>query len=95
MLFNMENDPDELVDLGPDPAYSEVIDMMYVRLGQWARRMSQRTTKSEQGILDMRGKSLRKGILPFLYDGTEVGEDLTVKYHGPISQNYTLPEPVE
>jgi len=95
MLFDMEADPNELVDLAVDPAFGDVIDMMYERLGKWARRMSQRTTKSEQDILDMRGKSLRKGILPFLYDGSEVGEELLVKYRGPVSQNHTVPEPRE
>ena len=92
MLFDMQNDPNELTDLGDDPAVSDTIDMMYERLGRWARRMSQRTTLSEQDILNMRGKSLRKGVLPFLYDGSEVKEELTIKYRGAVAQNHLAPK---
>ncbi len=88
MLFDLENDPDELTDLGGDPAYQNVIDMMYERLARWARRMSQRTTKSDDDILNMRGKSRDKGILLGLYDGSEVDDALTVKISGRPAQNY-------
>jgi hypothetical protein len=37
----------------------------------------------------MRGRSARKGILPFLVDGSEVPEDLTAKYRGPVARDYT------
>ena len=37
----------------------------------------------------MRGRSLRRGILPFLIDGSEVPEELTEKYRGPALQRYT------
>ena len=36
----------------------------------------------------MRGASLRKGILPFLKDGSEVEAELIEKYKGPARQNY-------
>jgi hypothetical protein len=36
----------------------------------------------------MRGKSLRKGILPFMVDGSEVPEELLEKYSGPATQRY-------
>ena len=86
MLFDMENDPQELRDLGDDADHSEVIDLMYERLGKWARRMSQRTTVSEQQILDSSG-SRRKGILLGLFDGSEVPKELLEKYEGPASTN--------
>jgi len=43
-------------------------------------------TRSDQDIEAMRGASARKGILPFLVDGSEVPEELTVKYRGPARQ---------
>ena len=65
------------------------IAMMYARLGQWARRMSQRTTRSDDDLAQMRGKSRGKGILVGLYDGSEVSDDLTVKLRGRSTRNYT------
>ena len=82
MLFDMHEDPDELVDLGDNDEYGHVIDLMYDRLAQWARRMSQRVTVSEEKLDMMRGKSLRRGILLGLYDGTEVAPELGIRYHG-------------
>ena len=37
----------------------------------------------------MRGRSGRRGILPFLKDGSEVDAELTVKYRGPAAADYT------
>lgn len=91
MLFDLENDPQELIDLARDSDHQEVIAMMYERLGRWARRMSQRVTKSENDLKNMRGKSRRRGVLLGLYDGSEVDEELLVKYIGNVNQNY-LPD---
>ena len=46
-------------------------------------------TKSESDIIALRGRSLRRGILPFMVDGSEVPEDLIVKYRGLIRQDHT------
>ncbi|MDF3415917.1 sulfatase-like hydrolase/transferase [Sulfitobacter sp. M57] len=89
MLFDLQNDPDEFEDLAKGDAHGEVLDRMYGMLAQWGRRMSQRVTRSEQDIIAMRGASGRKGILPFLYDGSEVPEELTETYRGPVRQTYT------
>jgi arylsulfatase A-like enzyme len=89
MLFDMENDPDELVDLGADPACSDVIERMCGHLASWARRVSQRATKSERDILNMRAGSGGKGILLGLYDGSEVDAGLTVKLHGKAKGDYS------
>jgi len=82
MLFDKQNDPDELIDLGDSEAHKAEIELMYRRLAQWARRASQRTTKSEQDILNMRGKSRRKGVLLGLVDGSEVDQDVLEKITG-------------
>ena len=42
--------------------------------------------EADNDIEAMRGASARKGILPFLVDGSEVPEELTVKYRGPVRQ---------
>lgn len=89
LLFDMENDPDELIDLAEDAEYSEVIDLMYDRLATWLRRLSQRTTRSDQDIINSRGKSGTKGILLGLFDGSEVDESLTVNLYGKASDRYT------
>jgi arylsulfatase A-like enzyme len=84
MLFDMKADPDELNDLGADPLHDPIIEMMYERLGRWARRMSQRVTLSEEAIIGKRGKAMRKGILLGLYDGSEVDPELLVKVQGKV-----------
>jgi arylsulfatase A-like enzyme len=89
MLFDMEADPEELVDLGASDAHRQIIDLMQERLGRWARRMSQRTALSESDIYAMRGKAARRGVLLGLYDGSEVAEELTAKIRGKAKGRYT------
>jgi arylsulfatase A-like enzyme len=89
MLFDLEADPDEFTDLGTSDAHQGEIDRLYGLLGDWGRRCAQRVTKSDDDILAMRGRSLRRGILPFLADGSEVPEELLVKYTGPAPAIYT------
>ena len=88
MLFDLEEDPDEFIDLAKSDAHGEVIDRLYGYLHKWGLRLSQRVTKSDADIDAMRGRSLRRGILPFLKDGTEVPAELTEKYRGPVRKTY-------
>jgi arylsulfatase A-like enzyme len=88
MLFDLEEDPQELRDLAKEGAHQKEIDRLYRCLTQWGLRMSQRTTKSEDGVKQMRGATARKGILPFLVDGSEVAEELTAQYRGPAQQTF-------
>ena len=83
MLFDLETDPDELDDLAKGDRHDAILDQMYAHLAHWGRRNAQRVTKSDEDIKNMRGKSLRKGILPFLVDGSEVPDELLAKYSGP------------
>ena len=50
MLFDLQNDPDELTDLGADPAHAANCARMEQMLFAWARRTSQRTTRSDAWI---------------------------------------------
>ncbi|WP_350356286.1 sulfatase-like hydrolase/transferase [Leisingera thetidis] len=86
MLFDLENDPDELVDLAARQTHQEVIDLMYGRLLDWGLRMSQRITLSDQQIKARRGKSGRRGILLGVYEAEEVEPELTAKCRGPVPQ---------
>lgn len=89
MLFDLQQDPEEFYDLAKGSNHNKIIDQLYLHLRNWGLRMSQRVTKSESEIIAMRGLSLRRGILPFMVDGSEVPEELTVKYRGSIRQDHT------
>ncbi len=88
MLFDLKDDPNEFVDLAKSDCHQAEIDRLYGNLGQWGRRMAQRVTKSEADIEAMRGRSVRRGILPFLADGSEVRDELLMKYTGTARQSF-------
>ena len=92
MLFDTQTDPQEFHDLAKTDAHEAEIARLYDMLARWGRRLSQRVTKSEADILAMRGKSVRRGILPFLYDGSEAAEELSETYRGPARQNHLDPK---
>lgn len=88
MLFDLETDPDEFLDLAKGGSHQPEIDRLYDYLAAWGRRMSQRVTRSNADIEGMRGRSARQGILPFLADGDEVPAELTQKYRGAVKQRF-------
>jgi len=88
MLFDTQTDPDELTDLAKSDDHGDVIARLYDNLRAWGLRMSQRVTRSDDDIEAMRGRSARRGILPFMKDGSEVPAELTQKYRGPVTQDY-------
>ncbi len=88
ILFDLENDPEELVDLGNSEDHAEVISEMYDQLFAWARRPSQRTTRSEQQLIEMRTKSRGRGIVLGIYDENDMPLELTVKYRNRKAKPY-------
>ncbi|MDU8927207.1 sulfatase-like hydrolase/transferase [Alisedimentitalea sp. MJ-SS2] len=88
MLFDKESDPDELNDLGLSAEHEEVIDAMYARLFEWTRRQSQRTTRSESQLVEMRTKSRKRGVVLGVYDENDTQLELTVKYRGRKARPY-------
>ncbi|TMV05653.1 phosphonate monoester hydrolase [Ruegeria sediminis] len=88
ILFDLENDPGELVDLGASADHSEVIDEMYDHLFRWARRPSQRTTRSHRQLMDMRTESRGRGVVIGVYDENDTPLELTVKYRGRKAKPY-------
>lgn len=88
ILFDLVNDPQELTDLGDSPDHAEVIARMYDKLFRWTRRVSQRTTRSEEQLMQMRGRSRRRGVLIGIYDENDVPLELTVRYRGRKAANH-------
>ena len=91
MLFDLDTDPEEFHDLGARDDHALVLDELYAHLARWGRRMSQRVTRSDEEIERLRGRSLRRGVLPFLKDGSEVPPAWIEKYRGPVETDYTEP----
>ncbi len=86
MLFDLQSDPQELNDLGADPAYEEVRQRFAAHLARWGLRLSQRVTRSEQGVRNMRGGPEKRGVLIGVWDETDVPEEFWVKYRGDDSR---------
>lgn len=84
MLFDMEADPQELVDLGAAPAHEPVRARMAQALFDWSLRNAQRTTVSEARAKAMRGRSQRKGILVGVWDEKELPPELWSRYRGDV-----------
>ena len=89
MLFDLQEDPDEFVDLGESAEHAEALAKMYGHLNAWARRQSQRVTISAEQSQAMRGASARRGIVLGVYDGDEASDELMVKYMGRAEADYT------
>jgi arylsulfatase A-like enzyme len=83
MLFDLKTDPNELNDLGADPAHEDVRRRFEAALQRWALRQSQRLTRSDQQIQQMRGSADRRGILIGIWDEADVAPELWAKYRGP------------
>jgi arylsulfatase A-like enzyme len=92
ILFDLENDPAELQDLGASPEHAEVIAEMYGHLNRWARRLSQRTTVSKKGLEKIRAEKAATGVMIGVWDEAEVPERLTAKYTGRRARPMTRPQ---
>jgi len=88
ILFDLVNDPDELVDLGNSADHADVIATMYDKLFAWARRPSQRTTRSEEQLIAMRTETGRAGVIIGVYDENDVPLELTVNYRNKKVPNH-------
>ncbi|HXE85355.1 MAG TPA: alkaline phosphatase family protein [Hyphomicrobiaceae bacterium] len=82
MLFDLEADPQELADLGADPAHEGERRRLAAELAEWGLRLSQRTTRSDAEIAAAHGKSLRQGILIGVWDESELPAELWSAYRG-------------
>jgi len=80
ILFDLVNDPNELVDLGQSAEHETILAEMYEKLFEWARRPAQRTTRSSEQLATM-GQGMRgRGIVIGVYDENDVPLEMTTKY---------------
>ena len=63
VLFDLENDPDEFVDLGRSPDHADVRATMHAALADWALQYRQRVTVSEERARAMTGLEDKFGVL--------------------------------
>lgn len=70
MLFDLENDPQELTDLGADPDHGAIRARMAAAIFAWSRRHHNRITKSPEQIEKMTGRE-PPGILIGFWDEAE------------------------
>lgn len=82
MLFDLEADPDELVDLGNDAAHSDIVARLYDHLFEWACRPSARTTVSSDMLRSIRKKVGRTGVLLGVVGQGDVSSEFTENYVG-------------
>ena len=60
-LFNLEDDPDELRDLGEDPGHATVRADLHERIFQWLRSRPIRPTRSDADMAATTGKAKERG----------------------------------
>ncbi len=74
LLFDLESDPDEVVDLGAEPAHEEVRARLHEALFAWARRHHTRITRTPQQVDRMAKGGEPPGILIGFWDEDEIRE---------------------
>ena len=91
MLFDLQDDPDELNNLGASEDLLHLAAMADGRqkLEHWALRISQRITKSDHDIKTATGSSQARGVTLGFWQTDETTEHLFVKYRGKVSQRFT------
>ena len=73
MLYDLETDPDELRDLGADPAaHADERERLKGALDGWFRRHHTRTTISDETILARAGGEVGRGIAIGFWDETDL-----------------------
>ena len=87
MLFDLKNDPNELTDLGRDPAYAAQRATLYEHLHAWGLRMSQRITVSDANIIADRNSFNGTGVILGVYDETDIDPAEVVTYIGKVPTN--------
>ncbi len=74
LLFDLETDPEEVVDLGASPEHEEVRARLHEALFAWARRHHARITRTPQQVNRMAIGGEPPGILIGFWDEDEIRE---------------------
>ncbi len=85
LLFDLESDPDELVDLGADPEHDETRARLHEALFAWARRHHSRITRTPEQIDRMAAGGEPPGILIGFWDEEEIRESGRKSIHPPVN----------
>lgn len=88
MLFDLETDPEEISDVGSDPAYAEVIDRLYEELNAWARRNAQRVTVTDERLYGSRGRAQMAGIFVGVWGDDDVLPEVRPYIEGKPEKDY-------
>ena len=72
MLFDLESDPNELIDLGADPAYADHISRLRELHFDWTRQHHSRITKTAEAVDKMLARKEPPGILIAFKDRAEL-----------------------
>jgi arylsulfatase A-like enzyme len=75
LLFDLQNDPDELHDLGDDPAYAAEISRLAALHFDWTRQHHSRITRSAEIIEAMTDDREPPGIVIAYWDEAEMKEN--------------------
>ena len=68
VLFDRVNDPAELNDLGRNPEYENICDLMFKKLADWSLQYRQRETWTEDKNLHMTGLEEQLGVIIGYWD---------------------------
>ena len=82
VLHDLLDDPQELIDLGADPAMAPVIERLKNRLLDWALAHHNRVTRSDQAIDTYAGSEFGAGVLIGFWDAKDVDEALAEGHGG-------------
>lgn len=74
MLYDLQIDPEEFVDLGENLQYSDIRKTLENQLNSWYRRHHAKTTISEKQIEARVGGDMRKGIYIGFWDEDELSQ---------------------
>jgi len=68
VLFDLVNDPNELIDLGKSPEHEGIRQKMFIKLAEWSLQYRQRTACTEERALHMSGIEDVMGVLIGYWD---------------------------
>lgn len=74
MLYDLEADPDEFIDLGEEPQMLDQIKRLEADLFAWYRKHHTRTTISDEEIARRAGREFQRGIYIGFWDQTDIDE---------------------
>ena len=80
MLWDLETDPEELHEIGADPAHAAVLARLRDRMLSWASDGHARVTRTDAEIEAMQGREMYNGILIGFWDEADL-EDARAKGH--------------